>query len=251
MNKLVFLPLALLLLLTVSAMASSKVEAVHEQASKAIAIEAKAQRLYRNWTDIKERKADEIREMKATEDWLKFQEKKYNRYIQKQEEVIAELIRRKEEAKRINMELEPFLDTIVDQLESFVKADLPFLSEERERRIHFLQNSLDDYHLELSEKLRRVFEALLIETEYGQNVSTTTQELEINGIKTQASIFRLGRTALFYQTTDGLEIGIWDKKSGSWKTLNPTYSHALRRAKDMADRKRAVELLELPLGATK
>ncbi len=91
------------------------------------------------------------------------------------------------------------------------------------RRIQFLRDSLDDYHLQLSEKLRRVFEALLVETEYGQNVSTSTQELMINGTPTQVTIFRLGRAALYYQTTDGSEVGIWDKTQTAGNS-SPTYA---------------------------
>ncbi|WP_320008070.1 DUF3450 domain-containing protein [Maridesulfovibrio sp.] len=251
MKKIIFLSLIAQVLVTAPAMGSTQVTAVHEQASKAVEIEAKAQNRYQDWTDLKEQNSDEIREMKATEAWLEFQNKKYSRYVKKQKEIIAELKRRKEEAKRIKMELEPFLETVVDQLELFVKSDLPFLTNERTNRIQFLRDSLDDYHLQLSEKLRRVFEALLVETEYGQNVSTSTQELMLNGTATQVTIFRLGRAALYYQTTDGSEVGIWDKNSNSWKTLAPAYALTLHRAKDMAERKRAVELLELPLGVAK
>lgn len=251
MNKLIILSLAAQLLVTTSALGSTQAKAVHEQATKAVAIEAKAQKQYQNWADLKAQESDEIREMKATDAWLEFQNRKYSRYVKKQEGVIAELKRRKEEAKRIKMELEPFLETIVNQLETFVNTDLPFLAEERTHRIQFLRDSLDDYHLELSEKLRRVFEALLIETEYGQNVSTSTQELMINEAPTQVTIFRLGRAALYYQTSDGSELGIWDKQSNSWKNLDPTYALTLHRATDMAERKRAVELLKLPLGVAK
>jgi hypothetical protein len=251
MNKFVTLPLLLLLLFAAQAQGNTQVKATHEKVVNAISVESAAQKQYEKWSEQKEEDSDEIREMKATEAWLKFQNEKYSRYLKKQKAVIAELLRRKEEAKKIKMQLEPFLEKIVDHLEAFVKTDLPFLQEERTRRIQFLHDSLNDYHLELSEKLRRVFEALLVETEYGQNVSTSVQELEIGGTPTQVTIFRLGRTALYYQTTDGSEVGIWDKNTKSWQTLDHSYSQTLHRAQDMADRKRAVELLELPLGATK
>ncbi len=251
MYKIVLLSLIAQLLLVIPAMGNTAVKKVHRQASQAVAVEAEAQKQYQDWSDRRDQESEEIRQMKATEAWLEFQNRKYGKYLKKQEAVIAELVRRKEEAKRIKMELEPFLETVVNQLESFVDSDLPFLSEERTQRIKFLRESLYDYHLELSEKLRRVFEALLIETEYGQNVSTSIQELEINDTPTQVKIFRLGRAALYYQTTDGSKVGIWDKKTQSWRVLDSAYSLTLRRAKDMAERKRAVELLELPLEVAK
>lgn len=250
MLKIVFSTLTLLVAALPSS-AATTATAVHEKAATAVAVEAAAQKQYQNWTDRKEAISAEIRDMKAMDSWLEFQNRKYAKYIKKQESVIAELERRKEEAKRIRMELEPFLETVVGSLEQFVATDLPFLTEERGRRIQFLRDSLDDYRLELSEKLRRVFEALLVETEYGRNISTTTQELDIDGTPTRVSIFRLGRAALFYQTADGSGAGIWDKQAEAWQPLNDTHARTLHRAKDMADRKRAVELLDLPMGAAR
>ncbi len=251
MLRIAILSMVITLLSPAMAISATSAKAVHGQAAKAVAVEAAAQQQYEQWSDKRETASSEIRDMKAMDSWLEFQTKKYAKYIKKQEEVIAELQRRKEEAKRIRMELEPFLETVVDSLEQFVASDLPFLPKERANRIQFLRNSLDDYHLELSEKLRRVFEALLIEAEYGRNVSANTQELDINGTPTQASVFRLGRTALFYQTADGSEAGVWDKNTGTWKALDENYARTLHRARDMAERKRAVELLDLPIGATR
>lgn len=238
-----------LLIFSSSALAASDPKAVHEQAAKAIAAEAAAQETYEQWTDNKESLAAEIRDMKAMNAWLQFQNQKYEKYLRKQEAVIAELERRKQEARRIRMELEPFLETVVDDLEKFVAGDLPFFDQERAGRIRFLRASLDDYHLDLSEKLRRVVEALQVETEYGRSVSTTASELEINGTPTRVSIFRLGRTALFYRTADGSGTGVWDRNSKTWRPLDESFGRTLKQASDMADRKRAVELLYLPMGA--
>lgn len=248
MLKAAALTISITLLLPTASVASATASAVHAQAANAVTTEASAQKQYQAWADQKEGMAAEIRDMKAMDSWLEFQNRKYSKYIKKQKTVIAELNRRKEEAKRIRMELEPFLETVVDRLAQFVDEDLPFLGEERARRIQFLQASLDDYRLGLSEKLRRVFEALLVETEYGRTVSTTTQELDINGKPAQVSIFRLGRTALFYQTADGTGAGVWDRSTERWQPLDHGHVRTLRRAKDMADRKRAVELLDLPMG---
>lgn len=242
---------ALLLLMPLGAYGATAPQEVQAAMAGAVESEARAQAKYTGWTDKKAAMADDIRDMKAMDDWLNFQTKKYTRYIEKQKSVIAELERRKEEAKKIRMQLEPFLETVVDTLEEFVAQDLPFLSEERQQRIAFLRNSLDDYRLSLNEKLRRVFEALVVETEYGRNVATTTRDLDLASGPTQVSVFRLGRTALFYQASDGSAAGFWDKATNSWKPLDQEFARTLRRARDMAERKRAVELLELPIGAAR
>lgn len=243
------LAVALLLLVPIGAYGATAPDKVHSDMAKAVESESKAQAKYIDWSDKKASISDDIRDMKAMDDWLSFQTKKYARYIEKQKAVIAELERRKEEAKKIRMQLEPFLETVVNTLEEFVSQDMPFLPDERQQRIAFLRASLDDYRLDLSEKLRRVFEALLVETEYGRNVATTTRDLTLESGLTQVSVFRLGRTALFYQATDGSAAGVWNKATNSWTPLDQEFARTLRRARDMAERKRAVELLELPIGA--
>ncbi|MBI9080511.1 MAG: DUF3450 domain-containing protein [Pseudodesulfovibrio sp.] len=232
----------------VPALAVQSATAIHKGAVQAITADATAQKEFQQWADQREELSSEIRDMKMMHSWLEFQNTKYQRYLEKQKDIIAELERCKEEAQRIQMELEPFLETIVDKLSVHIAADLPFLQEERTRRIAFLHDSLDDYHLELSEKLRRVFEALQIETEYGRTIETVSCELSLQGVPTQVSIFRLGRTALFYQTEDASTAGFWDRKKQKWQTVGQEFTRDIQRAKDMASRKRAVELLSLPIG---
>ncbi len=251
MPRFIFPVLITLMLIPSISAAATTAQAVHEMAARAAETEAAATVKYQQWVDRKEQIAADILDMKAKDSWLEFKNRKYASYVKKQEEVIAELQRREEEAKRIEMELEPFLETIVERLEQFISTDLPFLTEERRNRVQFLRSSLNDYRLELSEKLRRVFEALLVETEYGRTVASPSQTLDINGTPTQVSVFRLGRTALFYQTADGSAAGTWDKSSGKWIHLEEQQARTLRKARDMADRKRSVELLVLPIGESK
>ncbi len=244
----------LLLLLPLSAAAERSPGTANRllaDVTTAIKTESAAQREYTAWDEQRDAASAELRDMKAMEDWLSFQNKKYTEYLKRQKAVIAELERRKEEVRRIRMELEPYLEVIVDRMDAFVGEDLPFLPEERQARVAFLRDSLSDYHLELSEKLRRVFEALHVETEYGRTVEVTTTELPVDGVPTQVSLFRLGRTALYYVTADGSGAGMWDQQGRSWKTLDGNAARTLRRAEEMAARKRAVELLDLPVEASR
>ena len=238
---------ALLMLTLIANESGAASQPAYEKAISALKTETAASEEYQKWDDQKKDLAAEITNMKMLDDWMTFQNSKYQRYVQRQQKTIAELKRRKIEAQKINMELEPFLETIVDRLEEQIKADLPFLSKERTQRIAFLRDSLDDYHLELSEKLRRVFEALQIETEYGRNVENTSEQINLDGVPTTVSIFRLGRTALYYQTEDGKSSGYWDRNSKTWVPVSSEFSRDIQKAKDMASRKRAVELISLPV----
>lgn len=222
-------------------------ESIVSQTERGVLAEAEAQGRVQRWTDARDALSAEIRDQKMQSAWLDFQIEKYQRYLERQQRTIAELERRKEEARRIEMELEPFLETVVESLEEEVNRDLPFLPEERAQRIAFLHQSLDDYHLSLSEKLRRVLEALQVEAEYGRTVETRSRNIQLNDKATRVTMFRLGRTALFYLTADGSAAGVWDREAQAWHSLGQDEDRVLTRARDMAERRRAVELLPLPV----
>jgi hypothetical protein len=114
-----------------------------------------------------------------------------------------------------------------------------------------LKNSMDNYDVALSEKLRRVFaEGLEIEVEYGQMVEAIEdQMLKINGINTEVVIFRLGRVAMLYMSLDGTQLGQWNHKTRQWEPISDDLYRNVRRALDIAQRKRTVEIVEIPLGA--
>jgi hypothetical protein len=136
-------------------------------------------------------------------------------------------------------------------MEAFVAKDLPFLSEERQRRIAALKRSLNNYNLPLSEKLRRVFsEGLQIETEYGRMVETVEdQTLNIDGTETQVMIFRLGRVGMFYMSLDESQIGRYNTEKRQWEPLQTDLTRSIKRGIDIGQRKRTAEIIDLPLGA--
>ncbi|QTA85887.1 DUF3450 domain-containing protein [Desulfonema magnum] len=201
------------------------------------------------WTKQRETYLNEIRELKNRKRWLGHQQNKYQIYIQKQQETLAELERKKKETEKIKMSLEPFLDELFTRLEESVKKDLPFLSEERQKRLQFLKDSLDNYHLGLDEKTRRVLEALQVEAGYGGTVEKTEGTIPLENRSAQVNIFRLGRVAMFYQSLDGKHAGWFDREKRQWKPLPDKYAREISRALEIAEKKRTPELLDLPIGS--
>ncbi|MBG0775898.1 MAG: DUF3450 domain-containing protein [Desulfovibrionaceae bacterium] len=214
---------------------------------RAVAVEAAAQAELDGWARERENLLAEARRLDDRVEWLGFEEKRYDAYLARQERTLAELERRRSELARIRRELDPWLWEVAAQLETQVRADLPFLPEERERRLRFLHESLEDYSLGPAEKLRRVFEALKAEAEYGRTVDATEQTLVLAGGETRVTVFRLGRLGLFYLTADGRGAGRWSRVAGGWEALPSEYAPTVLRAVEMAERKRAAELLDLPL----
>ncbi len=192
---------------------------------------------------------DKIRDLKARKRWLAHQKGKYETYIANQRETLDRLRARSRETENIRMGLEPFLDETFARLQNFVKDDLPFLPEERQKRLHILKQTLDSFQTGLDEKTRRVLEALQVEAGYGAGVEKTDTTLALEGGTMQAQLLRIGRTALFYRLPDGSGAGRYHRETGKWETLSAGDTRELGRAMEMAEKKRTPELLLLPLGS--
>ncbi len=225
-----------------------KPEEVERSLASAVKTEQSAHKEAQKWAGQRADLLQEISQLKRRLRWVDHQRQRYENYVRRQKEAIAELERRQRELQRINRELEPYLDEVVDRLTAFIRHDLEFLAPERARRIAFLNRSLNDHRLDLSEKLRRVMEALRVEASYGRGVEKTEGEVDINGQKTQVDLLRLGRLALYYATPDRQRLGWRPRAAAEWRELAPQYRRQLMAALEMAQRQRAVELITLPVG---
>ena len=134
-------------------------------------------------------------------------------------------------------------------MEAFIAQDMPFLEQERQQRLSFLYNTLNDYQLDLGEKLRRVFESLGVEATYGKMVTASDETLNIDGDDTEVTIFRLGRMAMYYQSMDKAKIGKWNMEALKWEPMSKDFARQIRHAIEMANRERTVQLIQLPVGA--
>ncbi len=222
---------------------------VQKKMENAITIESKVQVKADDWSVDKDDLVNEIRELQTRLTWLQYQKDKHEIYVEGLKNNIAELEAKKLEARTLRENLEPYLDDVVTRLEAFIAEDMPFASEERQSRLNFLRNTMNDYHIDLGEKLRRVFEALGVEATYGKMVTATDETLNIDGEDTEVTIFRIGRMAMYYQTLDAAKIGKWNVAARTWEPLSKDYARQLRHAIEMANRERTVQLITLPLGA--
>ncbi|SKA67663.1 DUF3450 domain-containing protein [Desulfobaculum bizertense] len=214
----------------------------------AIGTEIAAQKDNAKWQGEKAQILEELRQLKNENMWLGFQEKKYSRYVRDMQGKIAELERVQAELKKIENGLEPFLYEMVENFSAFVKSDLPFLPEERQRRVQFLEQTLDDHSLALGEKLRRVFEAIDAELGYGQSADTQSALVMLDGKETHVTLVRAGRLGLYCLTPDGEHSGIYDKKLKEYTMLPNSSTDAIKHLQNMIDQKRFTELVALPLG---
>ncbi|MEM8662069.1 MAG: DUF3450 domain-containing protein, partial [Pseudomonadota bacterium] len=120
----------------------------------------------------------------------------------------------------ISRQMLPLAIRMVDGLETFVELDVPFLLDERTRRIAFLRANLDRSDLSIAEKFRQVLEAYKIENEYGRKIESYKGSIEIDSVERDVSFLLVGRVAFLYQTTDTEMSGAWDQASRSWVPLS-------------------------------
>ena len=224
---------------------------LQRKAEEAVRTWKKIQELEDRWAAEREKLLGEIERLEAQKRLLLWKKEKMEKYVADLKERIAELKRRTMELKKINQELEPYLDETVKRLREFIKGDLPFLMEERQKRLFALQSGLDSYDAGIAEKLRRVLEALRIEVDYGGQVEVTEEQITLADGPRTVRLFRLGRLALFYRTLDGKEIGRFNPETGQWEKLPSHFSREVERAMEMAARRRAADLLKLPIGGLK
>ena len=206
-----------------------------------------AQGMRDEWHEEREKLEVELVEQRILARWYETQEKRHREYADKARAEIARLERRREDAAQLRVVLEPFMDEAVDALENFVARDLPFLAKERKRRIAFLRSSLGDPGISLSENLRRILEAYVVEASYGDGFECVGKTLELDGLAVQGTALRIGRLGMFFLSVDGTVAARLARTSG-WTRLPDSSRGDLARAMEMADRKRAHALVALPVG---
>jgi hypothetical protein len=160
----------------------------------------------------------------------------------------SELARRLEESLRLETSLEDTLLAILGRLEAAVDQDLPFLPQERSRRLTTVRRELGDPTATAADKLRRVLEAVLIEARYGGVFEVYQDRIRVDAEELTSDLLYVGRLGLFWLTPDAARGGAWDPAGGAFVELSGRELDTVRRASEMANRRRPAGVQPLPLG---
>ncbi len=152
------------------------------------------------------------------------------------------------EIEKIDEEIAPFLDELLAQLRQVVGSGVPFLAEERSKRLSRMEEMMDDPNVSISERYRRLMEALQIEAEYGFTTEVYGEEIDSPSGKVQVEVFRLGRLNLFYLSLDGRSCGFYDEATGQWQALDDSWLREISAAIAMARKEKPVDFVSLPIG---
>jgi len=169
--------------------------------------------------------------------------------IASQEEELASLQSQLDQVEVVGRSVMPLMLKMIDAYEALVELDLPFLLDERSKRITDLRKLMKRSDVTSAEKYRRIMEAYQIENEYGRTIEAYRSTLDLQGREATVDFLRFGRIALVYQTPDGTEAGVWNHEKKTWEPLDPRYRGAIRDGLRIARKQAAPDLIRLPLPA--
>jgi chromosome segregation ATPase len=170
--------------------------------------------------------------------------------IQSQEDEIKIINDELAEIETTARDVLPLMQKMLATLKEFVRLDLPFLAEERAKRIASLEEMMGRADVAISEKYRRIIEAYQIEMEYGRTIEAYEGKESASDDARTVNFLRLGRVSLMYQTLDGRETGYWDMDNKTWRVDND-YRHAFAKGTSVAKKIGAPDLLHAPVPAPK
>jgi hypothetical protein len=164
--------------------------------------------------------------------------------LRSQEQEIAALEQQANGLEATAADVEPLLQKMFAEFESFVASDVPFQEAERKQRVERLRDVMNNVDANPGEKYRRLLEAYMIEMEYGRTMET--YKAMVDG--KEAELVRLGRISLMYRTVDGKESGYWDNQQKKW-VADADYARAIEEALHIAKSETAPDVLTVPVPA--
>ena len=170
--------------------------------------------------------------------------------LESQEAEMASIEKQLADIEVTNREVQPLMKQMTDALREFVSLDVPFLLDERMRRVNNLQSMIDRADVSISEKYRRILEAYQIELEYGRTLEAFEGLLREGDEARTVEFVRLGRVSLMYRTPDGKETGYWDAAQRKWVVADE-YAHDVQEALRVAQKQGAPDLLTVPVPAAR
>ena len=168
--------------------------------------------------------------------------------VKSQTERMADMQKQLSEIEATQRDVLPLMQKMIDTLEQFVGLDVPFLIEERTKRVATLKEMMSRADVSTSEKYRRILEAYQIEMEYGRTLDAYPGKLGEGEAAKTVQFVRLGRIALLYQTLDGRDTGYWDAEKKGWIEDNG-YARDVKKALSVAKKEGAPDLVMVPVSA--
>ncbi|MGM0563462.1 MAG: DUF3450 domain-containing protein [Pseudomonadota bacterium] len=182
-------------------------------------------------------------------DGLSVYVKQMQRQIESQEEEMVQIEDSIKQVTLIERQVVPLMLKMIDSIDRFVEADMPFMMDDRRVRVDALNDLMDRADVTAAEKFRKVMEAYQTEMSYGRTIKAYRGQLDLDGEQRAVDFLRVGRVALMYQSLDGKSVGVWDQQAGEWTELDGEYRSRISQAIRIAREQAAPNLIKVPVPA--
>ena len=166
-----------------------------------------------------------------------------NQKIQK-EDILVSLDR----SGLIERQIVPLMFKMIDALDNFIRADLPFDRYLRLLRVKEIRELLDRGDVEINEKFRKLSELYQLENSFGRNIDAYKEKITFEGQDLEVNILRVGRISLSFQTDKGDITGAWNRKTKKWEEISSfTYKSAISRGIKVARKQVSPDFIVVPI----
>ena len=111
--------------------------------------------------------ADDYRAINKEIEGLKVYNRLMTAQTNGQQATLDDIALSMEQVDSINRQIFPLMERMIDGLQQSIGLDIPFLVDERNRRVADLKDILERSDVSVAEKFRKVMEAYQIEMDYG------------------------------------------------------------------------------------
>ncbi|MEO0465716.1 MAG: DUF3450 domain-containing protein [Pseudomonadota bacterium] len=207
--------LALALAVPASAQLTSALDGAEQSTRQAQQVQTRINQLDDERSDMVREYRTLLQRRDAAELYARQQEK----VVESQRREVESLTDQLGRIDEITAETIPMLITMVEDLEAFVAADLPFKTEFRQQRLDNLRAALDSADVSTAEKYRVIIEAYQAEMEYGNTIDTWEDTVDVDGEQQTVDMFQYGRVALVWLTSDDSRAARYDRANGQWEPI--------------------------------
>ncbi len=189
---------------------------------------------------------DQYRAINKEIDGLKVYNRLMRAQVEGQEATLEDIALSMDQVDVINRQIFPLMERMIDGLEQSISLDIPFLMEERTKRIGDLKNIMERSDVTVAEKFRKVMEAYQIENDYGTSSEYYEESLTIDGATRAFNMLRIGRIGLYFQSDDTKITGRWDNQAREW-VIDNSARNEVRKGLRMTRQLIAPELIVIPI----
>ncbi len=166
--------------------------------------------------------------------------------VESQEREIASLTDQLSRVDEITSQTVPMLETLIDDLDAFIDADLPFRLEARKERIQRLRDYLVDPNVSVTERYRQIMDAYTSEMEVGRKTDTWKETITVDDKEVTVDMVLFGRVALVYMDPTGKYAKRYDRETSSWVDLEGKYKAEIDKAIRIIQGKRTQDVMYVP-----